>query len=113
MLPGPGNYQNMKAMADQHQYAKSMLGGSTVKKEVTDTGLGPAAYQHFPQHSIPGFVIAQDTSKVRKEEPKDKEPVGPQRYDPFNPNHKRTDHLKNGNSIGNAKRGDLVTSTNP
>lgn len=83
----------MKEMANQGHLAKSMLGGSLVTKEVTDTGLGPAAYQHFPQASIPGFMIMDDTAKVKKEEPKDKEPVGPQRYNPFNPNHKRTDHL--------------------
>ena len=46
MLPGPGNYQNMKELANQNHLAKSMLGGALNKdkKEETDTGLGPAAY---------------------------------------------------------------------
>jgi len=38
--------------------------------------------------------------------------VGPQRYNPNNPNHKKTDNLKGGNSIGKALRGDLVSMTN-
>jgi hypothetical protein len=55
-----------------------MLGGSTTAKPNQDNGVpGPDAYQQNPINSIPGFVIKQDTAKVRVEEDKNKEPVGP------------------------------------
>lgn len=75
------------------QQAKSILGGSTEPKEYLGNGVpGPQAYtQNDPNHRIPGFVIKQDTSVVLKEEDKDKEPLGPQRYNPKNPSHSRTD----------------------
>ena len=61
--------------------AKSMLGGSMEDKKLPDNGVpGPDAYEQNKINSIPGFVIMQDTSKVKKEEDKDKEPVGPQLY---------------------------------
>ena len=66
--------------------AKSMLGGSTTAKPNQDNGVpGPAAYHQNPIHSIPGFVIKPDIGKVKGEEDKNKEPVGPQRYNPVNP----------------------------
>lgn len=65
-----------------------------------------------------------DTQHNKKEEDKNKEPVGPQRYTPVNPNHKKSDHLKHSNnpnptlrgdptrppitSIGHAERGNLI-----
>jgi len=86
MLPGPGSYENMKELSAAGHLAKSMLGGSTSAKPNQDNGVpGPAAYQQNPIHSIPGFVIKQDTNKVKLEEDKSKEPVGPQRYNPVNP----------------------------
>lgn len=105
-LPGPGFYQNMKEMANQGHLAKSILGGSkgTTKAE-TDGGIGPAGYTIFPQHSIPGFVIKEDTSKSKKEYSKDTVPVGPQTYNPVNPNHAKSKHLrtdKGFTSIGNS-----------
>jgi hypothetical protein len=79
-----------------------MLGGSTNVKALQDNGVpGPNAYQQNPIHSIPGFVIKPDTQKVVRDEDKSKEPVGPQRYNPVNPNHKHSDYLK-AHSIGNA-----------
>jgi len=78
MLPGPGSYENMRELKDLAHQAKSMLGGSTTAKPNQDNGVpGPDAYQQNPIHSIPGFVIKQDTAKVRVEEDKNKEPVGP------------------------------------
>mmetsp|Transcript_7022 Transcript_7022/g.11799 ORF Transcript_7022/g.11799 Transcript_7022/m.11799 type:complete len:230 (+) Transcript_7022:291-980(+) len=86
--PGPGQYNNMKELKDQMHQAKSMLGGSTVDQELQDNGVpGPDAYQQNPIHKIPGFVIMQDTAKVKKEEDKNKKPVGPQTYTPVNPSH--------------------------
>jgi hypothetical protein len=94
MLPGPGSYNNMKELGDQMNLAKSMLGGSLEYKPLEDNGVpGPDAYQQNPLHSIPGFKIMQDIGKVRVEEDKSKEPLGPQRYHPNNPNNKRSDHL--------------------
>ena len=78
MLPGPTSYNNQNEMANQGHLAKSMLGGSLDEKKLPDNGVpGPDAYQQNPIHSIPGFVIMQDAHKVKKEEDKDKEPVGP------------------------------------
>ena len=58
--------------------AKSILGGSTEDKKLEYNGVpGPDTYEQNRIHSIPGFVIMQDSSKVKKEEDKDKEPVGP------------------------------------
>ena len=89
-----------------------MLGGSTSAKAYQDNGVpGPNAYQQNPIHSIPGFVIKPDTQKVNREEDKNKEPVGPQRYNPVNPSHKHSDYLK-ANSIGNAKRAAIVQALN-
>lgn len=108
MLPGPGSYENMKEMKDARHLAKSMLGGSTIQKGPQDNGVpGPAAYNQNPIHSIPGFVIKKDTEKSRVEEDKNKEPVGPQRYNPENPVHKKSDFLQK-NSIGNSKRAEIV-----
>lgn len=58
--------------------AKSILGGTLEDKPLIDNGLpGPDAYHLNPIHSIPGFVIKPDTSTVKKEEDREKEPVGP------------------------------------
>ena len=51
------------------------------------------------------------TSKSLKEVDKSKEPVGPQRYNPLNPNHKKSDFL-HANSVGNAVRDEGVSSAN-
>lgn len=49
--------------------AKSMLGGPLEDKKLPDNGVpGPNAYEQNRIHSIPGFVIMQDTSKVKKED---------------------------------------------
>lgn len=61
-------------------------------------------------------MIKPDSNKVRVEEDKTKDPLGPQRYNPVNPTHKRSDFLigkgEEVTSIGNAKRSDLVPSLN-
>lgn len=56
-------------------------------------------------------MIAVPQGKSLKEVDKSKEPVGPQKYNPHNPNHKKTDHLVRF-SIGNAVRGDMISSKN-
>jgi len=78
--------------------------------KLPDNGVpGPDAYEQNRIHSIPGFVIMQDTSKVKKEDEKDKEPVGPQLYkikrypDGDKPNY--FDQVK---SIGRSKRSDMI-----
>lgn len=106
--------------------AKSILGGTlkaTGEKDKDNGNPGPDAYKLPQTHSIPGFNIMLDTNANKKEEDKNKEAVGPQRYTPFNPNHKKSDHLRHTNnahgnlqggatSIGNAKRGELVQAVN-
>ena len=62
-------------------------------------------------YSIPGFTIKGDTAVVLKEQNKNKEPLGPQRYKPSNPCHIKTDFLK-ACSIGNAERPEIVSSAN-
>lgn len=115
MLPGPGSYNVDLNMKMECHLGKSMLGGSLEQREDEGNGNpGPDAYQQNPIHSIPGFVIKQDTNKVRVEEDKSKDPIGPQKYNPVNPTHKRSDQLKGAGatSIGHAKRSDLVPSLN-
>lgn len=60
--------------------AKSFPHTSHEAKEADNGVPGPDAYQQNPIHSIPGFVIMQDTSKVKKEDDKNKRPVGPESY---------------------------------
>ena len=99
-------------MKDQMKLAKLMLGGSLEEQKIKDNGNpGPDAYSINPIHSIPGFVIKNPESKSYKEVDKSKEPVGPQKYNPYNPNHLRSDHLKK-TSIGRAERDDLVQTMN-
>ena len=46
MLPGPGAYNNMKELATNMQYAKSMLGGSLEEKPFEeDPTPGPNTYE--------------------------------------------------------------------
>ena len=56
----------------------------------------------------------QDIGKVRVEEDKSKEPLGPQRYNPVNPAQKRSDHLTGAGamSIGKSQRAGLVPTLN-
>jgi hypothetical protein len=56
-------------------------------------------------------VIKPDIGKQKGEEDKNKEPVGPQRYNPVNPCHKKSDFLKK-TSIGNSKRAEIVQALN-
>lgn len=115
MLPGPGSYNTVLDMRQEAKMAKSLLGGAIDPPPPKDDETpGPDAYQQNPIHAIPGFVIKPDSNKVRVEEDKTKEPLGPQRYNPVNPTHKRSDHLTGAGaaSIGNAKRSDLVPSLN-
>lgn len=102
--------------------AKSILGGTLKPTGEADKDNGnpsPDAYHLNPMHHIPGFKIKPEDHVSRKVEDKNKEPVGPQRYHPYDPNHKKSDHLRHTNnlapnlmggatSIGNAKRGELV-----
>ena len=98
LLPGPGSYQTQKGVGDLQHLAKSMLGGSIEEKPPVNNGNpAPNAYNLNPLDSIPGFVIKPDTHPNKREEDKNKEPVGPQRYEPHNPNHKKSDHLKHSN----------------
>lgn len=120
MLPGPGTYNNMKEMKDLNYQAKSILGGTLkpIKKKGEpdspknkyDTP-GPDAYTINPINKIPGFVIHQDSHKVAKDEDPNKEPVGPQRYDPVNPNHGKTSHNRV-RTIGVSERKDLIAAQN-
>lgn len=59
--------------------AKSMLGGSLEDKNLDHKDIFPApdAYEQNRIHSIPGFVIMQDSSKTKKEDDKNAPPVGP------------------------------------
>lgn len=109
---GPGEYKNMVGMAESNYLAKSILGGALhpVSKKDDDVP-GPAAYTLNPIHTIPGFVIKPADSKSLKEVDKSKDPVGPQRYNPVNPNHKKSDHNHKG-TIGNAERGEMVAAVN-
>lgn len=85
-----------------------MLGGSKEPKQLKDNGVpGPDSYNIKPNDSIPGFVIMQETSKVRKEEDLNKETVGPQRYDPFHPAQHKSSFNKV-RTIGNSNRPDLI-----
>lgn len=63
-LPGPGQYNNMKGLAQDDKYAKSILGGTIRQTGEPDKDNGnpsPDAYS-IPQHNaIPGFVIKPDT----------------------------------------------------
>ena len=108
-LPGPGKYNNMKEMKDEKKYAKSMLGGDPTKeKKLVDNGVpGPDAYKIGPLDKIPGFVIVQETSKALKEEDKNKEPVGPQRYNPVNPTLQRNS-FNVIRTIGTSNRTDFI-----
>jgi len=73
---------------------RSMLGGTLdPKKKDGDNFPGPGHYNNFPVNEPPGFRIEIPKGKSAKEVDKNKEPVGPQRYDPYNPNHKKTDCL--------------------
>lgn len=113
MLPGPGQYNNMKEMSTMQQYAKSILGGSTKEKELKDNGVpGPNVYSQNPMHKIPGFVIKQDSSKVRKDEDKNKKAVGPETYFPVNPNHQHPKYYDQSRSIGLSERIDLIQAVN-
>ena len=63
-LPGPDKYNNMKGMATEDKYAKSILGGKLTATGEPDKDNGnpsPDAYHIPPQHYIPGFVIKPDT----------------------------------------------------
>ncbi len=110
-LPGPGAYNNMKEMSTMQQYAKSMLGGSTLKKELKDNGVpGPNAYSQNPMHKIPGFVIKQDSSKVKKDDDKNK--AGDKKLsDETYPNDEWQQKPK-GTSIGRSERLDLIRAVN-
>jgi len=94
--------------------AKSMLGGSIEEKKLPDNGVpGPDAYQQNPIHSIPSFKIMHDTTRVKKEEDKNKEPVGPQRYDIKRyPEAVKPKYFDEVQSIGNAKRSDMIVAAN-
>jgi len=78
MLPGPGSYNTVLNMKMEAKFAKSLLGGALERKDDDGNGNpGPDAYQQNPIHSIPSFVIKPDSNKVRVEEDKTKEPLGP------------------------------------
>lgn len=88
--------------------AKSMLGGSLdPRTKEHDDVPGPGHYNNFPVNEVPGFRIELPKGESRKLVDKTKEPVGPQKYDPHNPNHLKTDHLK-GETFGRDNRKDLV-----
>jgi len=92
--------------------AKSMLGGSLDKKMIMkDDTPGPGQYNNFPVNEPPGFKIEIPKGKSAKEVDKTKEPVGPQKYDPFNPNHMKSDH-QTGQTFGKALRQDLIEAVN-
>lgn len=112
--PDPFSYNNMKGMAGQLHLAKSILGGSKDQKaDKVNNFPGPAQYSNFPTPAIPGFVIALPQGKSLKEVGKVKDPVGPQKYNPVNPNHHRTDGKdKPITTFGTAIRGELISGQN-
>jgi len=106
---GPGEYKAAPGIGDSMNQAKSILGGSRNAPEQKGNGFpGPDAYQINSPDNIPGFVIHAAESKSLKEAPKQADPVGPQRYNPHNPNHHHTDWIVS-NTIGNATRGDMIS----
>jgi hypothetical protein len=76
-----------------HQ-AKSILKGSRTQTEKANGFPGPDAYSINPPDNIPGFKMVKPETQSTKKVDKNAEPVGPQRYNPVNPNHKKTDNLK-------------------
>ena len=97
-------------------HAKSILGGSKdPKPEKDDENPGPGAYGPFPEGAPPGFRIELPVSKSRKEVDNTKNPLGPQRYEPVNPNHTQGFYQKPfefanipDQTFGKAERQDLV-----
>lgn len=116
-LPGPGQYLNMKEMKDEMHLAKSMLGGKMEASQLVDNGVpGPATYQNIlvdekamkNSNNLPGFRIVQDTSKVRKEEDKNKIPVGPMSYYPEKYDQYQRESKRIKIQIGNSTRPDMI-----
>lgn len=69
-------------------HAKSILGGSLdPKAKESNENPGPGSYGPFPEAPPPGFRIELPMSKSRKDPNTNKDPLGPQRYFPVNPNH--------------------------
>ena len=111
-LPGPDKYNNMQEMYKQDKYAKSILGGTLKKTGEADKDNGnpsPDAYHIPPQHSIPGFVIKPDTQSNNKKDESGKPAVGPQRYNPQNPNHHHSDYLNLAPGITSIGKAQLQT----
>lgn len=106
---GPGEYKMPSGVGDMMKQAKSILGGSRTAPEQKGNGFpGPDAYLINPTHNVPGFVLRNPEGKSLKEVEVLKDPVGPQKYTPFNPCHHHTDHNMR-MTIGNAERGDMVS----
>jgi len=75
--------------------ARSMLGGSLDPKAKKEEMImpGPGHYNNLPIQEPPGFRIEVPKGKSLKVIDKTKEPVGLQKYTPYNPNHDKSDHL--------------------
>lgn len=61
---------------------------------ISDNGVpGPGSYYAKPNYPVPGFKIVPKTEMMKDEMDNDRvqnEPVGPQKYEPYNPAHTST-----------------------
>jgi hypothetical protein len=72
---------------------------------------GPDTYLITSNDKIPGFVIMQDSQPVKREGEEGAPVVGPQTYNPVNPNHKLQSKNKL-RTMGMSERPDLVSAAN-
>jgi hypothetical protein len=91
---GPGEYKNMVGMGEAMNQAKGIPKGQRTAAEKANGFPGPDAYNINPPDNIPGFKMIKPETQSTKKVDKNAEPVGPQRYNPANPNHKKTDNLR-------------------
>lgn len=107
VTPGPGMYETMR-MGEGMK--KSMLGEVVGKNKTPDNGVpGPGSYlgPNIPKSkSVPGFKI-KPPSYIKEEKKQKGKPVGPQKYNPQNPNY--TSYAW---KMGTGKRGEIRTASN-
>ncbi len=76
---------------DNNMIGKPNFGGRNESEKLDNGVPGPGQYQPDPKYPVPGFYIVSATNKRREEMgDDDKEPVGPQKYDPNVPAHTST-----------------------